>query len=122
MRLRRLELLVKTVAGKTEFYQCEKCGHTYPAMEKALLCESNPVTPFQYKIGDMVLYEKQYQSYHAGSWHDGSTDRAVVEDRWIHGLSEKGEPAHGNMYKLRPVGEGKGLIITRFEDQILRKM
>jgi hypothetical protein len=109
--------MVKKLAEQTELYQCEKCGSTYSTLEKALQCESNPVTPFKYEIGDMVLFE--FKSHMTGKRF---AFRGIVESRWIHGLSEKNEPTHKNMYKLRVVEDGKGLIACRYENEILRRV
>lgn len=109
--------MVKKIAERTEPYQCEKCGHTYPTLEKALQCESYPVAPFKYEIGNTVVYE--FQSHLT---HKKFTARGIVESRWIHGLSEKGEPSHGNIYKLRVADGASGLITCRFERDIIRKV
>ena len=109
--------MVRKVAEPREAYQCEKCGHIYPVMEDAIRCESNPVTPFKYEIGDIVRFEVIHRLRHSPSILEG-----VVERRWISGLPRDDEPAHGNVYKLRTIGKGRGLIACRFEDQITQKV
>jgi len=109
--------LVKKVPSSIETFQCEKCGNTYSSMEEALRCESNPISPFKYQIGDTVIFE--FKSRLTGKI---LLIAGIIEDRWIHGLSKKGEPAHGNVYKIRIIKEGAGLIACRFEDQIIRKV
>jgi hypothetical protein len=109
--------MVKKLAEQVELYQCEKCGHMYPTLEKALKCENSPVAPFKYEIGDMVLF--QFKSHITGKRF---VFRGIVESRWISGFSEKDDSAHRNVYKIRVVEDGKGLIACRYENEILRKV
>jgi len=101
----------------TDDYKCGKCGNVYSTKEEALECESHPVTPFKYEIGDTVLFE-----FESKFSHKRYTIRAVVAERWIRGLSQDDKPAHGNVYKLRIIEKDKGLIAVRPEDQIIAKI
>jgi len=110
--------LVRKIAAPKEAYQCEKCGNTYPVMEEALRCESSPVTPFEYEIGDTVSFGMVIRGAHSPIVLKG-----MVERRWINGLSrDDDKPTHGNVYKVRTVGTNKGLIACRFEDDIIGKV
>jgi hypothetical protein len=85
-------------------------------MEQARLCANSPISPFKYEIGDTVV--SGFQSHITNK---KITLNGKVEDRWIEGLSKKGEPPHRNMYKLRVVSSEKGLVVIRSEDQIIGK-
>ena len=119
IELMEVKMLVKKVVEPKEGYQCEKCGNTYPTSEEALQCESNPISPYKYEVGDVVKFVSASDYY----IHSVSIPTAVIEERWIHGLSRKDEPTHGNVYKLRIIaGKGKGLIARLFEDEIIEKV
>ncbi|MFQ5999736.1 MAG: hypothetical protein ACE5J6_03055 [Candidatus Bathyarchaeia archaeon] len=112
-------MLVKETAKPKEGYQCEKCGNAYSTLEEARQCESNPISPFKYEIGDVVKFISASDHY----IHSLSIPTGVIKERWIHGLPRKDEPAHGNVYKVRIIaGKGKGLIARRFEDEIIEKV
>ncbi|WXG46874.1 MAG: hypothetical protein WED05_09490 [Candidatus Atabeyarchaeum deiterrae] len=99
-----------------DVYRCVKCGNTYPTREQAHLCENSPISPFKYEIGDTVI--SGFQSHITNK---KITLNGKVEERWIQGLSKKGESPHRNMYKLRVVSSEKGLIAIRYEEQIIGK-
>jgi len=112
-------MLVKKVVEPKEGYQCEKCGNTYPTKEEAHQCESKPISPYKYEIGDVVKFISASDYY----IHSVSIPTGVIKERWIHGLPREDEPAHGNVYKLVIIaGKGKGLIARRFEDDIVEKV
>lgn len=109
-------MLVKKT-GPTEAYQCEKCGNAYTTREKALLCESNPVSPFKYEMDDVVLF-----NFESRLTRKRFTIRGVVTERRIHGLSKGKKPTHTNLYKLKILDQEKGLVVFKTEDEILRKI
>jgi len=112
-------MLVKEIVEPREGFQCEKCGNTYQTLDEARRCESNPISPFKYEIGDTVKFISGSEHY----YHSLSIPTGVIEERWIHGLPRKDEPAHANVYKLRIIaGKGKGLIARQFEDEIIEKV
>jgi hypothetical protein len=113
---------VKKITDKA--YQCEKCGTTYLTAEHAAQCESNPISPFKYKVGEIVLIElkpKMPRTKHAMAVGGGSVLRSVVKERWVSGLSEKDKTAHKNMYKLHIIERYEGIVACRSEDEIFGK-
>jgi hypothetical protein len=113
-----VKTLVKKMVEPKESYKCEKCGTVYQTSEEAVKCESNPISPFKYEIGDAVRFVSVAEHY----IHSVSIPTGVIEERWINGLPRKDEPAHGNVYKLRIIaGKGKGLTTRLFEDDVIGK-
>lgn len=55
-------------------YVCEPCGQEYETPEEAQQCESRPVDPIRYAVGDIVLQAHRFTF----GWFDG--DRAWVEN------------------------------------------
>ncbi|MGA3289092.1 MAG: hypothetical protein ABSD42_02485 [Candidatus Bathyarchaeia archaeon] len=108
---------MKKIESPTQSYQCEKCGNTYPTVESAALCESNPISQFKYEIGDTVYVEFTSHMTQKHLKFSG-----VVESRWIKGLPKNNWSPHENMYKIRSADMDKGLILVRSENQIFAKL
>jgi hypothetical protein len=113
---------VKKIRDKA--YQCEGCGNVYPTVEKAVQCESEPISPFKYEVGDIVLIELKPmlpRTRHVLAFSGSSVVRGVVKGRWISGFSERDKMAHRNMYKVHVLEKFEGVIACRSEDQIIGK-